>query len=83
MTNAFLKPAQLAGDEVALVRDPETMIPLAAAGEWKTISPFWTRRIRDKEVIDATLSSAAIVAATPARASAKPRAPIDEAVKAE
>jgi hypothetical protein len=58
MTNKFLKPATItndAGEDVlAIVRDPDTMVPLAAGGEWKTISPFWTRRLRDKDVIDAT-----------------------------
>lgn len=62
MANKFLKPAAIKIDGVemaALVRDPETMQPLNEAGEWKTMSPFWTRRIRDKEVIDATAEAAA------------------------
>jgi hypothetical protein len=54
MTNLFLKPAPHAAGGVALVRDPETMIPLAEEGEWKAKSPFWTRRLRDGDVIDAT-----------------------------
>lgn len=58
MTNVFLKPAMIrneAGEDVAaIVRDPETMVPLDAGGEWKALSPFWTRRKRDGDVIDAT-----------------------------
>lgn len=77
MKNAFLKPSIIDG-VIALVRDPETMVPLAEEGEWKAISPFWTRRIRDKEVIDATAS----VNAAPAKPS-KSREPIAEAAKAE
>lgn len=71
MTNAFLKPSIIDG-EIALVRDPETMVPLADEGEWKTISPFWTRRIRDAEVIDATAS----VNASPVKSAGTPREPI-------
>lgn len=54
MKNVYVKPAPLAGGGTVLVRDPETLHPLAGAGEWKSLSPFWSRRIRDKDVIDAT-----------------------------
>jgi hypothetical protein len=51
MTNAFLKPARDAAGAPLLVRDPVTMIPLAADGEWKMLAPYWIRRLRDSEVI--------------------------------
>lgn len=46
MQNVFLKPA--VAD--AVVRDPDTGKPLDAAGEWKELSPYWSRRIRDLDV---------------------------------
>jgi len=54
MTNVFLKPACDAAGAPLLVRDPVTMRPLAAEGEWKTKSGYWIRRERDKEVIEAS-----------------------------
>lgn len=56
MTNVYLKPATIVVEGatvLAIVRDPETLIPLAADGEWKALSPFWSRRLRDKDVIEA------------------------------
>ncbi len=56
MSNVFIKPASIVieGEQrLALVRDPETLIPLAEAGEWKRRSQFWLRRLRDKDVIEA------------------------------
>ncbi|WP_410051527.1 DUF2635 domain-containing protein [Bradyrhizobium sp. SZCCHNR2035] len=52
MGNIFLKPAPLAADGVVRVRDPQTGVPLAANGEWKARSQYWTRRIRDGDVIE-------------------------------
>lgn len=46
MENVFVKPA-VAG---AMVRDPDTGKPLDASGEWKELSPYWARRIRDLDV---------------------------------
>lgn len=46
MENVFVKPA-VAG---AVVRDPGTLKPLAATGEWKELSPYWASRIRDDDV---------------------------------
>ena len=54
MTNVFLKPACDAAGAPLLVRDPVTMRPLDADGEWKTKSGYWIRRERDKEVIEAS-----------------------------
>lgn len=54
MSNIFIKPAtiEIEGEAViAFVRDPETGIPLAHEGEWKSRSQYWTRRIRDRDVI--------------------------------
>lgn len=68
MSNVFYKPALDADGKPLLVRDPLTMKPLDEAGEWKTQSPFWIRRVRDKEVTDATPSSAAVLASAPAPA---------------
>lgn len=36
----------------AVVRDPETMQPLAEAGEHKPLSTFWRRRLRDGDVVE-------------------------------
>jgi hypothetical protein len=61
MTNIFVKPATVkteAGETIVLVRDPETGIPLDANGEWKAKSPFWTRRLRDKDVVEAGVEPA-------------------------
>jgi hypothetical protein len=52
MGNIFLKPAPLAADGVVRVRDPKTGAPLAASGEWKARSQYWTRRLRDGDVIE-------------------------------
>ncbi|WP_316178102.1 MULTISPECIES: DUF2635 domain-containing protein [unclassified Bradyrhizobium] len=52
MDNIFLKPAPLAADGVVRVRDPQTGVPLAASGEWKARSQYWTRRLRDGDVIE-------------------------------
>lgn len=49
MKNFFLVPVI-----DALIRDPETMIPLSPEGEWKPANAFWRRRLRDGEVNDMT-----------------------------
>jgi hypothetical protein len=49
MTNIFVKPA--AAD--MLVRDPVSLKPLDAKGEWKPRTQFWSRRLRDKDVVEA------------------------------
>jgi hypothetical protein len=50
MQNVFLKPSVVDG-QVLIVPDPETHRPLKAEGEWKLESTYWTRRIRDKDVL--------------------------------
>ncbi|WP_315751473.1 MULTISPECIES: DUF2635 domain-containing protein [unclassified Bradyrhizobium] len=52
MDNIFLKPAPIAAGGVVIVRDPLTGAPLAASGEWKTRSQYWTRRLRDGDVFE-------------------------------
>lgn len=54
MKNLFLKPAINEVGDPALVRDPLNAKPLDSAGEWKEATPFWLRRVRDGDVIDAT-----------------------------
>lgn len=56
MTDVYIKPAsiEIEGETVtALVRDPQTLIPLAEAGEWKAMSQYWARRLRDRDVVAA------------------------------
>jgi hypothetical protein len=85
--NLFLKPALDASGKPMLVRDPATMQPLAAEGEWKTNAPFWIRRMRDKEVIDETRSqstpalSAPVAPAPIAAADPAPIAPAEPAAE--
>ena len=84
MTNLFLKPARDAEGRAMLVRDPVTMKPLAADGEWKTQAPYWIRRLADKDVIAASPASSAPApapnadAATTSPASAAPPVPAAE-----
>lgn len=51
MTNdrRFLKPAR----EGLIVRDPRTLRPLAAAGEWKRYDTYWRRRVRFGDAVEA------------------------------
>ncbi|WP_409978007.1 MULTISPECIES: DUF2635 domain-containing protein [unclassified Bradyrhizobium] len=64
MDNIFLKPAPPAADGVVRVRDPQTGAPLAASGEWKARSQYWTRRLRDGDVIEVQQAEAEPTAAT-------------------
>jgi hypothetical protein len=68
MSNVFIKPAmiEIAGEGTVLahVRDPLSMIPLAKDGEWKPRSSYWLRRLRDKEVVEASQPSTASAAIT-------------------
>jgi Protein of unknown function (DUF2635) len=73
MPNLFLKPALDAAGKALLVRDPMTLKPLAAAGEWKAQAQYWIRRLRDKEVVETTPPVAA--APTPAAPAVPPVAP--------
>jgi len=54
MINVFVKPAP-----GMLVRDPVSMKPLDPTGEWKPRTQFWSRRLRDKDVEEATPPAAA------------------------
>jgi hypothetical protein len=54
MTNLYFKPALDAAGEPIHVRDPQTHLPLRAEGEWKELSVYWSRRLRDGEVIEAS-----------------------------
>ncbi|WP_316234969.1 MULTISPECIES: DUF2635 domain-containing protein [unclassified Bradyrhizobium] len=69
MKNVFVKPARDADGNPMLVRDPQTMTPLDPAGEWKPLSQFWSRRLRDADVIEAAASPATVIAppASPAQ----------------
>lgn len=49
MTEIFVKPAV----DGAVVPDPVTHRPLAAAGEWKAANTYWHARLRDGDVIEA------------------------------
>lgn len=64
MTTIFIKPAP-----GCLIRDPDTMKPLAQEGEEKPFTPFWCRRLNDGDVIVVEKAAEAAPAA-PAAASA-------------
>lgn len=48
MKTIFIKPGP-----GRLIRDPDTMRPLAQEGEEKPFTPFWCRRLDDGDVIQA------------------------------
>ncbi len=48
MKTIFIKP-----EPGRLIRDPDTMRPLAQEGEKKPLTPFWCRRLDDGDVIQA------------------------------
>ncbi|EER1520968.1 DUF2635 domain-containing protein [Escherichia coli] len=75
MKTIFIKPAP-----GRLIRDPDTMRPLAQEGEEKPFTPFWCRRLDDGDVIDIekTVGSADAPAEKPA-ATVKPVASDKEA----
>lgn len=53
MENVFLKPARDADGRPMVVPDELTHAPLAADGEWKPLTSYWARRIRDQDVTQA------------------------------
>lgn len=63
MQNLFLKPARDAAGNPVLVRDPQTLQPLDPDGEWKEGTAYWHRRVRDRDVIDATITDITVQAA--------------------
>lgn len=52
MSNVFIKPCLIDG-RPAIVRDPRSLVALAAAGEWKPRDSFWECRLRDGDVVEA------------------------------
>lgn len=50
MENVFLKPARDDDGSPMVVPDEMTHAPLAADGEWKPLTSYWARRIRDQDV---------------------------------
>ncbi|MGC2780922.1 MAG: DUF2635 domain-containing protein [Bradyrhizobium sp.] len=74
MGNIFLKPALAVADGVVLVRDPQTGVPLAASGEWKARSQYWTRRLRDGDVIEVQQAEVEPTAAMSAASGIDPKA---------
>ncbi|ABQ38496.1 DUF2635 domain-containing protein [Bradyrhizobium sp. BTAi1] len=76
MENVYLKPAPADGGGVVLVRDPASLKPLDAAGEWKPGNQYWTRRIRDKDVVVSSPPAATAVASAPAAPAPAPAEPI-------
>lgn len=70
MENRYLKPAP-----GALVRDPVTMIPLDAEGEWKPMLSYWHRRVRQGDVVESSPPAAQAAPAAQEAPAASP-API-------
>jgi len=56
MRNVYIRPRLIDDhdDARATVPDPVTGKPLAAAGEWKPLDQFWSRRLRDHDVEELT-----------------------------
>lgn len=50
MERLYIKPAR----KGLVVRDPETMRPLAEGGEHKPRNSHWIRRLNDGDVVNAT-----------------------------
>lgn len=53
----YLKPAPMAGEDgqpiARVVPDPQQAFrPLAAEGEFKPLDAYWTRRLRDGDVVE-------------------------------
>ncbi|HHY9105246.1 TPA: DUF2635 domain-containing protein [Escherichia coli] len=69
MKTIFIKPAP-----GRLIRDPDTMCPLAQEGEEKPFTPFWCRRLDDGDVIQAekAAEAAPVVSADASAATEKP-----------
>lgn len=57
-SNVFIKPASGPDGLPLLVRDPSPSgKPLDPAGEWKPTTQYWLRRLRDKDVVEATATA--------------------------
>jgi hypothetical protein len=70
MENVFLKPACDAEGNAMVVPDPETHLPLKAVGEWKALTTYWVRRIRDVDVMQSAAPDETSAAAPPMAAAA-------------
>lgn len=81
MSNLFLKPCLIDGAP-AVVRDPHTLVPLAAGGENKADNDYWRRRLRDGDVVEANPAVESFLAPLPAGISDTPeaRAALDRAL---
>jgi hypothetical protein len=53
MREVFLKPRLDSSGGPMVVPDPFNFRRLGAAGEWKPLSPYWARRLRDGDVTEA------------------------------
>lgn len=73
MPNVYLIPARDARGNAKRVPDPNTAAPLAAAGEFKSRSQYWMRRLAAGDVTEG---------APPAVASKKPAVEKPDAVPA-
>ena len=49
-TKIYVKPAS----KDLIVRDPATLRALKAEGEYKPKNTYWLRRLKDKDVVEAT-----------------------------
>lgn len=78
MNNVYLKPRRV-DDKAVLIRDPQTGKPLDAAGEWKPLNQFWSRRLAQGDVVDGTAAQTKKQAAAPT----PPAAESEAAPKAE
>lgn len=54
MTQAYVIPRPLGDGKVALVRQPSrNWLPLPAEGGWVQLDEYWSRRLRDGDVLEA------------------------------
>lgn len=53
MQTAYVRPALDADGKPVLVRQPDRgWLPLPPDGEWVTLDEYWSRRIRDVDVVE-------------------------------
>lgn len=54
MTQAYVIPRPLGDGLVALVRQPDrSWTPLPPEGGWVQLDEYWSRRLRDRDVLEA------------------------------
>jgi hypothetical protein len=68
MSNFYLKPVRDAAGKSMLVRDPSSGKPLDPKGEWKPRNQFWTRRVLQRDAIEAEPESVAQAPSSPSPA---------------